>query len=381
MRTTLSLILALTLAPAGLALAGKGSADTTGFTDDVDGRCQVWAPSMLGQRDYALRYHGSCRNGRADGKGKAEWLYRYAEMKVKASWEGDFRNGVFLDGQKIKGSIEPVSGDKYVVDMGLVSGADVLFISRSPQDGPLELCKVEQVALVLGPKVLAADDEQVKRVMNDGAGVYRKTCPNGRNLRVGVFTEPVKPRPNGMLPNPVASARVDDETGNLSGYSNEAAAKAQREKDQAEYAKKQEDARKQFNEFSRKQGITAWVTAQQIEENPFRWEGKTVGLVVRLDRMLTRDSALVRSGLRDWGPQLQLTGITPDFPESRRSVLLAAKVGKRERLADSTENNTVTVPTLHHLDSRVCERERCGDWFSWARGDRELVWGEPFTAR
>ena len=268
MRTKLSLILALTLAPAGLALAGKGSADTTGFTDDVDGRCQVWAPSMLGQRDYALRYHGSCRNGRADGKGKAEWLYRYAEMKVKASWEGDFRNGVFLDGQKIKGSIEPVSGDKYVVDMGSVSGADVLFISRSPQDGPLELCKVEQVALVLGPKVVAADEEQVKRVMNDGAGVYRKTCPNGRNLRVGVFTEPVKPRPNGMLPNPVASARVDDETGNLSGYSNEAAAKAQREKDQAEYAKKQEDARKQFNEFSRKQGITAWVTAQQIEGKP-----------------------------------------------------------------------------------------------------------------
>ena len=336
---------------------------------------------MLGQRDYALRYRGGCKNGRADGKGKAEWLYRYAEMKVKATWEGDFRNGVFLDGQKVKGAVEPVSGDKYVVDMGSVSGADVLFISRSPQDGPLELCKVEQLALVLGPKVVAADDEQVRRVMNDGAKVYRNACPNGRNLRVGVFTEPVKPRPNGMLPNPMANARVDDETGNLSGYSNDAAAKAQREKDQAEYAKKQEDARKQFNEFSRKQGITAWVTAQQIEENPFRWEGKTVGLVVRLDRMLTRDTALVRSGLRDWGPHLQLTGITPDFPESRRSVLLAAKVGKRERLADSNENNAVTVPTLRHLDSRVCERDGCGDWFSWARGDRELVWGEPFTAR
>jgi hypothetical protein len=63
---------------------------------------------MLGQYDYALRYRGDCKNGRADGKGKAEWLYRFAEMKVKASWEGDFRNGVFLDGQKIKGKVEPV---------------------------------------------------------------------------------------------------------------------------------------------------------------------------------------------------------------------------------------------------------------------------------
>lgn len=381
MRATLPLLLALTLAPTGNALAGKGSADTTGFTDDVDGRCQVWAPSMLGQRDYALRYHGGCKNGRADGKGKAEWLYRYAEMKVKATWEGDFRNGVFLDGQKVKGAVEPVSGDKYVVQMGSVSGADVLFISRSPQDGPMELCKVEQVALVLGPKVVAADDEQVKRVMNDGAKAYRNACPNSRNLRVGVFTEPVMPRPNGMLPNPIANARVDDETGNLSGYSNDAATKAKQEQQRVEFTLKQDESRKQFNEFSRKHDIAAWVTAQQLEENPFRWEGKNVGVVLRLDRMLTKDAALVRSGLRDWGPSLQLTGITPDFPESRRSVLLAAKVGKRERLADSNDNNSAAYTTLRHLDSRVCERDGCSDWFIWARGSRELVWGEPFTAR
>ncbi len=380
MRASLPLLLAITLLPATAAWA-KGSADTTGYTDDVDGRCQAWAPSMLGQRDYALRYHGGCKNGRADGKGKAEWLYRYAEMKVKATWDGEFRNGVFLDGQKIKGNVEPVQGDRYVVDMGSVSGADVLFISRSPQDGPMELCKVDQVALTLGAKVNAADDDAVKRIMTDGATLYRKACPNGKNLRVGVFTEPVKPRPNGMLPNPMANARVDDETGNLSGYSNDAAAKAKQEQQKAEFAQKQEEARKRFNEFSRKHNLAAWVTAQQLEENPFRWEGKNVGVVVRLDRMLTKDAALIRSGLRDWGPSLQLTGITPDFPESRRSVLLAAKVGKRERLADSNENATATYSTLTHLDSRVCERDGCGDWFSWARGDRELVWGEPFTTR
>lgn len=381
MRATLPLLLALTLAPAGHALAGKGSADTTGFTDDIDGRCQVWAPSMLGQRDYALRYHGGCKNGHADGKGKAEWLYRYAEMKVKATWEGEFRNGVFLDGQKIKGKVEPVQGDRYIVEMGAVSGADVLFISRSPQDGPMELCKVDQVALLLDPKVAAADDELVRRVMNDGAKLYRNTCPNGKNLRVSVFVEPVKPRSNGMLPNPMANARIDDETGNLSGYSNDASAKVKQEKQQAEYAQKKDEARKQFNDFSRKQGISAWVTAQQLEENPFRWEGKTVGVVVRLERMVTRDSALVRSGLREWGTLLQLTGITPDFPESRRTVLLAAKVGKRERLADATESTASTYTTLRHLDSRICERDGCGEWFIWARGDNELVWGEPFTAR
>lgn len=380
MRLLISSLAAALIFPASSVLA-KGSADATGYTNDVDGRCQVWAPSMLGQRDYALRYRGECKNGRAEGKGKAEWLYRYAEMKVKATWEGDFRNGVFLDGQKVKGKVEPVSGDKYVVDMGKVSGADVLFISRSPQDGPMDLCRVDQVALVLGPSVAAADDEQVRRVMNEGVRAYRNACPNGRNLRVGVFTETVSAGTHGRLPNPTASARVDDETGKLSGYSNDAASKAQREKDLAEYAGKQEAARQQFNGFSSQHGIAAWVTVQQLEENPFRWEGKTVGLVVRLERMLARDAALVRSGLRDWGPGLQLKGITPDFPESRRSVLLAARVGKRERLPEDNDHNGATYVTLNHIDSRVCERNGCGDWFIWARGDRELIWGEPYNAR
>lgn len=380
MRPSHLLLAALTCLPVTAALA-KGSGNASGYTADLDGRCEVWAPSMLGQRDYALRYTGACKNGRAEGKGKAEWLYRYAEMKVKAAWEGEFRNGVFLDGQKIKGNVEPQSGDRYVVDMGTVSGADLRFVSRSAQDAPMELCKVDQVALVLSPKVEPSDDEQVQRVMESGAKAYFGACPNGnRGPNIGVFTEPLKPRPNGMLPNPMASARYDSENGKLTSYSNEAAAKARQARQQAEYSQKQDEARKQFNEFSRKHAITAWVTAQQLEENPFRWEGKTVGLVVRLERMVSRDSALIRSGFREWGANLQLTGISPDFPESRRSVLLAAKVGKREKLADSNDNSPLYT-TLRHVDSRVCERDGCNDWLMWARGERELVWGEPYTAR
>ncbi|MBS1143116.1 MAG: hypothetical protein H6R14_522 [Proteobacteria bacterium] len=381
MRLLLACLATALMLPTSPVLA-KGSGDTTGFSDDIDGRCQVWAPSMLGQRDYALRYRGGCKNGRADGKGKAEWLYRYAEMKVKATWEGDFRNGVFLDGQKVRGSVEPVSGDKYIVAMGNVPGAELFFIARSPQDGPMELCKVDQIALVLGPRVDVTDDDPVQRVMEAGVKAYQDVCDKGtRYPNVGIFTEAIKLRPNGMLPNPVANARYDSDTGRLGGYSNDAANKARQAKQQAEFAQKQDDVRKQFNAFSSKHGIAAWVTAQQLEENPFRWEGKTVGLVVRLDRMVARDTALVRGALRDWSPSLQLRGITPDFPESRRSVLLAAKVGKRERLPDDKDQNGATFVTLNHIDSSVCERGGCSDWFIWARGDRELVWGEPFTAR
>jgi hypothetical protein len=363
--------------------AAKGHGDETGYVDDLDQRCQAWAPSLLGQRDYALRYSGGCKNGRAEGKGKAEWLYRYAEMKVKATWEGEFRNGVFLDGQKIKGTVEPAPGDRYVVAMGTVPGADVFFVSRSPQDGPMALCHVDQVALLAGPKLDMTDDSAVHGVMEAGIRAYQSACPKdgSRYPNVGVFTEPIKPRPNGMLPNAAAVARYDSDNGKLGSYSNNAAEKARQAKQQAEYAKQQEEARKQFMAFSRKNGIVAWVTAQQLDENPFRWEGKTVGLVVRTDRMLARDAALVQNGFGDWWPALQLKGITPDFPDSRRSVLLAATVGKRERLADASDKDTATFVTVRHVDSRACERSACGDWLNWARGNDDLVWGEPFNAR
>lgn len=370
------------LSAALLLAAAPSHAAGAGYVDDLDRRCQVWAPSMLGPGDYALRYSGACRNGVAEGKGKAEWLYRYADMKVKAAWEGEFRNGVFLDGQTIKGAVEPVPGDRYVVAMGKAGDAELYFVSRSPQDGPMALCQIDRVALLPAARVDLSDDEAARRLLESGARAYLTACPKEtRGPELGIFDEAVKPRANGMLPNPVVRARYDIESGKLSGYSNEPSRKAQQARQQAEYAGKQTAARKQFMALSRQHDVAAWLTARQLDENPFRWEGRTVGLIVRLERMLTRDTALVRSGLRDWGAPLQLTGIAPDFPESRRSVLLVARVGKREHAADGRGDGPTYV-TLQRIDHRVCENDGCGDWLMWARGDNnELTWGEPFTAR
>jgi hypothetical protein len=373
----LLLLLALTALPLQPALADEPA----GFVADIDGRCALWAPSMLDQREYAVRYAGACKNGRAEGRGKAEWLYRYAGMKVKASWEGEFRNGVFLDGQKIKGWVEPAAGDRYVVAMGKVDDAQLSFIGRSPQDGPMVLCRIDRVALVLGPQTDADDDDAVRRLMENAAGFYLETCPRGtRAPEVGVFTEAVAAKSNGMLPNPIAQARYNADTGRLAAYRNDAADKARAAREQAEFAQAQDEARKRFNEFSERNGIVAWVTTRQLDENPFRWEGRTVGVVVRLERMLARNAALVKSGLHERGRLVQLTGITPDFPESRRAVLIAGEVGTRQPATDGSDA-TVAYTTLRHVDSRACESDGCGDWLIWARGERRLTWGEPFPPR
>jgi hypothetical protein len=352
-----------------------------GFVSDIDGRCALWAPSMLATRDYAVRYDGACRSDRAEGRGRAEWLYRYSEMKVKARWEGEFRNGVFLDGQAIEGWVEPLAGDRYIVAMGKVEDARLVFISRGPQDGPMVLCRIDRVGLVLAPNADAGKDDEVRRLMRGAARVYLTACPDGtRAPEIGVYAEAVAARPNGLLPAPIAFARYDAESGTLTAYRNDVSDAAYKTRKDAEFARAQDEVRKRFDEFSEKNRVAAWVTTRQLDENPFRWEGVTVGLVVRLERMLARDVALVSSGLRDPGRRVQLTGVTPDFPDSRHAVLVAAEVGARQPAVDGSDAATAYT-TLRRVDSHVCEDAYCGDWFIWARGARRPTWGEAFTPR
>jgi hypothetical protein len=350
------------------------SYEQNGYVKSEGGTCAVWGPTYLRRQDeYALRYSGGCKNGRAEGKGKAEWLFRLTQMKPKSIWEGEFKNGIFFNGNKINGTVEAAPGDRYLVPQGKAGNADLLFVSRSAQDGPLELCRVESLRLTLTAANAAADDDLVKKLMQEAGKRYRQTCPNDKQeIRVGIHIEPFKVTANNLLPDPLAEARVNA-SGELAGYYNKVSDAAQQEKTRAQYQQKQAESRQRFYEFSRKNGIYAWVTLPQLEENPFRWEGKTVGLRVRLDKMQTRDSALIRSASRDeWGA-VRLVGITPDFPDSQRSVLLAAKVGKREP-------DTQDYLTLSHVDSRVCEQGNCSDWFMGTSSE-EVNWGNPFSPR
>ena len=354
------------------------SYEQTGYVKSEGGACAVWGPSYLRRQDeYALRYSGGCKNGLAEGKGKAEWLFRLARMKPKSVWEGKFRQGVFLNGNKINGAIEPAPGDRYLVPQGKAGDADLLFVSRSAQDGPLELCRVESLRLSLPSGANAANGERVKNLMREAGKRYRQACPNDKQeIRVGIHTTPFKVTPNHLLPDPQAEARVNA-SGELAGYYNKASDAAQQEKTRAQYQQKQAESRQRFYDFSRKNDIHAWVTPRQLEENPFRWEDKIVGMRVRLDKMLTRDSALIRAVSRDEWATMRLVGITPDFPGSQQSVLLAARVGKRETLPGAPDGHYLT---LSHINSRLCEQGNCSDWFM-GTGNEEINWDKPFSPR
>lgn len=60
-----------------------------------------------------------------------------------------------------------------------------------------------------------------------------------------------------------------------------------------------------------------------------------------------------------WGA-LVLNDTSPDFPESKHSVLLAAVVGKREPLPGKSERSP-DYTTLRHVASRTCEKSHCAE--------------------
>ncbi|GHU06279.1 hypothetical protein AGMMS50225_00620 [Betaproteobacteria bacterium] len=376
MRTALFPFVALCLVS---PLTFADSRDQDAYVLPDSGGCAVWAPSTLKSSDeYTLRYNGGCHNGRAEGRGKAEWLYRSLPGKVRSSWVGEFRNGVFLNAQAIE-EVEPLPGDTYIVPMGTVGNARLLFISRSERDGPVELCRVESLRLEAASGTRLGDDDSMKKLVHDTLAHYRKTCPHpqgSREFKIGIHAAAFKPLPNNILPNPQVEASVNPVTGAISYYVNSVANDLRQEKARTDHRQQQEESRQRFLEFTRKNAIHAWVTLRQLDENPFRWENKTVGLVVRLDTMLTRDSALIHSGMRNEGGYAYLSGITPEFPGSENSVLLAVQVGVREKPTDER----AAYVNLRHIDSRLCERAACADWFMWGR-TQDVNWGQPFQPR
>ncbi|MDR3298891.1 MAG: hypothetical protein LBU43_02525 [Candidatus Accumulibacter sp.] len=361
MRQALLCAIALCAAPAQAALAEGG------YFSAQNAQCAVWAPAVLNKSsEVILNYQGECKNGRAEGKGKAIWSVRYAgQILEKAVWEGTFGNGVFLKDYPIQ-EITPLPNDKYIISTGAVENAKLVFLSTGAQDGTVGLCFVDSLNLQLAtdtPTATLLNDVKMEKLFRAAFAHYRQHCPKATvRFDMGIHTRTFAPLADGRFPNPAIQARANPASGEIDNYYNQLA-----------YEAEQDKARERFRAFNRKHGIQAWASLKQLEDNPFRWEGKTVGVIVRLDKMLTRDSALITTATRsDWA-NAWLTAIPPDFPDNGASILIAARVGERQTPPEFSH----PLLTLHHLESHPCKVVTCADWIVDLQ---DIKWGEPFAS-
>lgn len=354
--------------------------NTTGYTAAAATGCKVWVPPQLHAPDYVPKYVGGCKDGMANGKGSLQWLYTYAELKPKTTWQGFFQDGVYVGDSPLNHNIEPQPhSNDYWVHLGAIGSGEVVVVAQNNSDGMMDLCAPALIALSLNGRVSATDDNAVRQAMTDAGSRLNAACasPKHNATQINVYTQPYKLDAQNRRPMPVADANIYWSDGKLSGYSNRAANALQSSRNASAREERLAASRKRFDEFTRRNGISFWVTATQLDQNPFKFEGKTVGVIVQLDRMLTPNTALVSGGLEDDSGSVQLHGITPDFPDPKHTVLLAAKVGRREAPADGSAGS-LTFTSLTRVSSETCERSSCFDWLEWTRGDDRVPWGQPY---
>lgn len=354
---------------------------TTGYTPADAGGCKVWVPLQLHAPDYVPKYTGACRNGMANGKGSLQWLYAYAEMRPKTTWQGYFTDGVYVGDNPLPHPIEPQpNSNDYWVHLGAIGSGEEIVVAKSDSDGRMDLCAPDMIALSLNGRVQPTDNTAVKQAMSDAGARLQALCPSFKHgaTQINLYTVPYKLDAERRRPVPVADANINWSNGSLSGYSNQAANALESSQRAAARSTRMAESRKRFDDFTRKNGITSWVTAAQLDQNPFKFEGKTVGMVVKLSRMMTPNTAVVDGGLEDDSGSVQLHGVTPDFPDDTHTVLLAAKVGKREAPADGS-SSLLTFTSLTRIATETCAKTSCYDWMEWARGDERIVWGQPYT--
>jgi hypothetical protein len=375
---SLALTLVLPLAP--LLLATPARAVTATYVAANAQGCRVWAPLQHPSPNYKPQYTGACKDGFASGKGHLDWVNTYASNRVTATWDGYFLNGVFTGPSPLAATIEPQpNSNDYWVHLAAIPAGDITLIARTNDAGILNLCLGPTIALTASPRLSLTDDTAVQRAMSDAAAKLLPLCKTGftNTSQVNVYNVPYQLDASRHYPQSIASARIDWSNLQPTSYNNSASASLHQQQRFAAADARDDANRKRFDDFTARNHISTWVTAQQLSANPFKYQGKTVGIIVQLDRMLSPTVALVSGALEDDGGSLQLHNITPDFPDSNHSVLLAVRAGPRETLVGTTGPAETTSVT--RIDSVTCTQSSCLDWTTWARGKLRIPWGEPYT--
>lgn len=382
-----------------MALAGLLQSPTHAaeFVTSLDSQCAVWGPWSLGDDRQPVRYQGPCVKGKADGKGKAVWLnpYRFKDGQEEAdqTWEGYFRQGVFLGDQPFRGALEAWRSNLVLSERGKVGETVALWVHRAPSKGPVNLCEIEHVALVLPAGFKLEDDDLVQARMRSAQQAVVAACPSNATFRSSevVLWKALLPDPQGTEPGALAKGSVVLDNGKpaeVRAYRNDASAAVRQKQADAERVARRDQARQAFHRLSADQGVQAWLTTAQADKDPFKWQGKTVALTVKLERMLSPTVAWVtdadRGGYYGYGgyTPLLLKGVSSDTFGKLDTAVVIGQLDGRKKASDlgvSGSSDSMEATTLNVTHTRPCEQRQCMDWLGWDVR-KEMTWGEPFKA-
>jgi hypothetical protein len=199
--------------------------------------CEVSAPAYLASSDYVFSYQGACRNGLAEGQGKAIWTLKNAPSK-REEWAGRFSAGVYLPEPSQGLKARALRGDSVLFDLGPLPKLEGMS-PRLAVEATSELtrypdpCKPDTLFVLQADGAALVSDDVAKQMLRSALDKLKLRCGDDRLRERG--------RPGGerthvrvrMLPQPELEA---DPYGNAKGVVVEASLPLEAGKDFSQYS-------------------------------------------------------------------------------------------------------------------------------------------------
>jgi hypothetical protein len=358
-----------------LAIGLAANAQAAQHKDAASG-CAVTAPAYLASNDYVFSYQGACREGLAEGQGKAIWTLRNSPSH-REEWAGRFSAGVYLPEPSDGLRARALRGDSVLFDLGPLPKLEGMS-PRLAVEATSELtrypdpCKPDTLFVLQADGPALVSDDVAKQMLRSALDKLKRRCgddrlrergrPGGERSHVRVRIAPQPELEMDQYGNPkgiVVEASLPLEAGkDFTQYSN-SVANQQRQRQAREEREVQRQANAQrLKDFAKSAGATAWVSLPVLMQNPFRYQGKVVLTSAALDEVIGPTRARLQGAGRDrYGSHALIEGEGLAQWEPGARVIAVRVVG---RLADTD----AVLPGWLHLQlvgQLNCEQGDCGD--------------------
>ncbi|WP_028602310.1 hypothetical protein [Ottowia thiooxydans] len=349
---------------------------------DPTSGCGVVAQRYLGSNDYIFHYQGGCKDGLAQGAGKATWTLRYAPSAKPVVWEGQFDHGVYLPPPK--GVVrarewQPERGSGTVLfDLGPLPALAGIAAARvqveatsSLTDFP-EPCMPRRLWVTNAPTAAMASDDVAKALLLSAGDKLKAHCSNAvrqtgkREVERplvevrAVSTPELESDQYGNPGSVVASAFAPMQAGAaIERYSNQAASQQRAQQQRAQDSGDRQANLQKLQAFFKAHQAQGWAHLGDIAQNPFRYADRVVVTAVYLNEVLSPTRALVEARVGSYGRADVVIDATAAQGISQWTAgprLVAVRVKGRIE-----EENLKGLARLQLVGSEACTQRDCSD--------------------
>jgi len=366
-----------------LSLLWLGAAAIAAQHKDPVSGCVVIASRYLASSDYSFQYQGACKDGLAEGKGRAVWTLINSPQN-QVVWEGSFSAGVYLPPPAGIVSARAwngphSSGDTVIFNLGALPAQPGVPAARLHVEAAADLtrypdpCSPNMLWVVNAPAAALAGDAVAQSLLaaatdklkaRCGAELFKTQLRGQERTHVqvrAVATPDLQSDQFGNSGPVLVSAFMPLAAGGaMQSYTNQAASQQRQQQEQAKDSGDRQANVQRLRTFFHTHQAKGWAALDDIAENPFRYSGRVVVTAAEVRVMTSPTRAVLDSRPGEWRGSLAVLDGDEVGQWKPGPRLLAVRVLGRVKKDDC--DAFCGMPQLQLVGSQTCTETRCLDW-------------------